>query len=108
MLLIVGTRPLFGYLMISFGFVWFSYGFLMFLVDFHRPLSPDLRSSNGFLWLRKVLLHFGLSLIVGHRPISGYLIISYGFVLSLYGFVLFWVDFSRRPSPDFRLSYGFQ
>ena len=33
---IVGPRPIFNYLMISYGVVWFSYVFGMYPVDFSR------------------------------------------------------------------------
>ena len=79
LILIVGPRPIFGHLMISYGLVWFCYGFGMFPVDFnHRP-SPDLRLSYHFPWICMVSL----------------------------GFVMFLVDCNRRPSPDLRLSYDF-
>ena len=78
--LIVGPRPIFGYLMIPSGFVCFSYGFVMFLVDFNRRPSPDLWLSYDFL-----LFFYGL-------PI---------------GFAMFSIDFHLRPSPDLRLSYDF-
>ena len=42
LIFIVGPRPIFSYLLISYGFVWFSYGFAMLSVDFHRRPSPDL------------------------------------------------------------------
>ena len=85
LILIVGPRPIFGYLMISYGFVWFSYGFAMFPIDFNRRASPDQRLSCDFLWFSigflMVLSCFRLILIVGPRPIFDYLMISYCFSL---------------------------
>ena len=46
-----------------------------------------------------ILLRFLLILVDSPRPIFGYLIISYVFVLFSYGFDTFPVDFNRRPSP---------
>ena len=63
--------------------------------------------SYGFVLFSMVLLCFRLNLILGPRPIFGYLMICYGFVLFSYGFAMFPVDLNRRPSPDLRLSYGF-
>ena len=103
--LIVGPRPIFGYLMISHGFVLFSNSFVMLQVDLnHRPL-PDLRLSYNFLWCCLVFLCFGLILIVGPRPIFVYLIFPMVFHCFSYVFDMLLVDFNRRHSPDLRLSY---
>ena len=89
----------------------FSYGFPLFLLDFNRRPSPDLRLSYDCLWFcivfLMVLLCFRLILIVGPRPIFCYLMISQGFALFPYGFAMFPIDFNRWPSPDLRLSYDF-
>ena len=56
-----------------------------------------------------ILLCFRLILIVGPSPDPSYLMISYGFVLFSNGFVMFLVDFNRRPSIVFGyhlISYG--
>ena len=78
----------------------------MFLFDFNRRLSPDLRLSNDFPWFC-IVLCFQLILIVGPRPIFGYLMIFYGCALFSFGFDMFWGNFYRRPSPDFQLSDDF-
>ena len=100
--------------MIFYVFVWFSYSFGVFLVDFNRRPLPDLWLSYDFLWFYSfpmVFLCFQLILIVAPRPINGYLMVSYSFLMAFllcsYGFAMFPVDFSRRASPDLRLSYDF-
>ena len=50
MVLLCFWCPIFGYLMISDGFVLISHGFPMFLDDFNRRPSPDLRLFYDFLW----------------------------------------------------------
>ena len=67
--LIVGPRPIFGYLLFSMVL----YSFLV------------------------VLLCFRLFWIVGPRPIFAYLMNSYGFLWFSYGFATFPIDFNRRP-----------
>ena len=70
-------------LRLSYGFVLFAYVFAMFLIDFDRLPAPDLRFSDGF-------------------PIVWD---------AMFGFVLFFVNFNRLPSLDLRfflmVSYGF-
>ena len=80
LILIVGSRPIFGYF---YDFISFSDGFIMVLLCFHS-IS-----------------------IVCPRPIFGYLMISHGFPLNFYGFAVFLVNCNRWPSPDLRLSYVF-
>ena len=75
--LIVGPRLIFAYLMISDGFAWFSYGFAMLAVDFNRRY---IMISDGFVWFSNDFDIFWLILIVGPRPIFGYLMMSYSFV----------------------------
>ena len=58
LILIVGPRSIFGYLMISYGFVLFSDGFAILAVDFNRRPSHDLRLSYVFLWFSIVFLWF--------------------------------------------------
>ena len=87
---IVGPRPIFGYLIISYGFPCFCYGLTMFPIDFNRQ-SSALTLTLFILWFlcfpmilygfSIVLLYFQLILIVGPRPIFGYLMITYGFPL---------------------------
>ena len=81
----------------------------MFLFDFNRRLSPDLRLSNDFPWFC-IVLCFQLILIVGPRPIFGHLMVSYGSALFTDGCGMFLNEFNRRPSPDLRylmMSHGF-
>ena len=85
LILIVGPRPIFG---VSYVFVWSSVDFRMVLVCSRnrRPL-PDPQLSYDFLWFSygfpMVLLCFQLILIVGPRPIFGYLVVLYGFPMVL-------------------------
>ena len=79
MILIVGSNPIPGDLMIAYGFSLFSNAFGMFLIDFNRRPSPDFRLSYDFHW----------------------------FAWFSDDVAVFLVDFSRRPSPDLRLSYNF-
>ena len=97
LILIIGPRLIFGYVVISynlygflfdfamflfdfkrrpsppiFGYLMISCGFAMFSVDFNCRPSPDLRLSYDLLWfcigVPMVLLCFSLVLIVGPRP----------------------------------------
>ena len=131
LILIVGPRPIFSYLMISkFLFVW-----IMFLIDLNRRPSPDVQISYDFPWFcyvfgwfepsalarssvilwcpmvlysfLMVLLYFWLILIIDPRLIFGALMISFGFAWFSYGLVMFLVDFNLLPSPDPRLSFDF-
>ena len=77
LILTIGPRPVFGYLMISFGFVLIPYGVT-------------------YSWM---------ILIVGPRPIVEFLTISYGFLLFSYGVAVLLVGFDCMPSPDLCFSY---
>ena len=45
MILIVGSHPILGDLMMAYGFALFSNAFAMFLIDLNRQPSPDLQLS---------------------------------------------------------------
>ena len=83
LILIVGPRPIFVYLLISDRFPLVFLCFAMFLVDFNRRPSPDQPLSYDFLWFwigfLMVLQCFQLILSVGPRPIFGRLMFSYSF-----------------------------
>ena len=91
--------------------------FRLILIVGPRPISGYLMFSHVFYDFPMVLLCFPLILIVGPRPIFG---LSYAFRLFSIGFAMFLVDLDRRPLPDlgffhdflmillcFRLSYDF-
>ena len=111
LILVLGPRPIFGDLMISYGFVWFSFGFAMFSINFNRRSSHDLRLSIDFPWFCMVSLWFYYFsfIFVFRRPSPDlcYFMIFYGLILLFYSFALFWFDLNRLPSPDLRLSYSF-
>ena len=58
LILIVGTRTISSYHIISYGLVWFSYGLVFWGADFNRRPSPDLLLSYDFLWCCTVVLWF--------------------------------------------------
>ena len=102
--IIVGPRPIFGYLVISNSFALFSDGFTICSIELYRRPSPDrgyLLISYDFVLFSHVssicLIDF---VIVGPRPIFGYLVISNSCALFSDGLTIFPIDFYRRPSPD--------
>ena len=87
-------------IVVSYSVACFSFGFVIFLIDLKRRPSPDLRSFYDFLvmlWFCCGLLYILLILIVGPRPIFGYLIISSGLIC----FAMFSIYLNGRPSPNF-------
>ena len=114
LILIVGPRPILGYLMISYGFHQCCYSFAMFPVDLNRRPSPDLRSSYDFQWFPMVFYVFAMFPIDFNRRPSPDLRLSCVFVLFSYGFAMFlicfWLILIVGPHPIFgylMISYGF-
>ena len=112
LILIVGPRPIFGYLMFSYCF---RMVFLRFCYVSGWFWSSALARSTDILWFPMVLYWFSESFVIfqfdfDRRP-SPYPRLSYVFLWFFhwfwYVFDMFPIDFNHRPSPDLRLSYDF-